>query len=59
MLDGQDAREEGVGQHGSHSNQRGQDLLAPLVGHVVELAPFSLGGDLAADILCENRMDIW
>ena len=59
VSDGQDAGEEGVGQHGAHRRQRRQDLLAALVGHVVEVAPLGGGGRLAPRVLWGDRREAW
>lgn len=48
VLDGHDAGEERVAQHGAQSHQSGQQLLPPLVGDVVEVSGLRLGGRLLA-----------
>lgn len=46
VLDGHHAGQQGVTQHGAQSHQHRQELLPPLVGDVIEVSAFRLGGRL-------------
>lgn len=51
VLDGHHAGQEGVAQHGAQSHQSRQQLLPALVGDVVEVSAFGLGGRLLTGAL--------
>lgn len=55
MLDWHHAGQQGVAQHGAQSHQSRQELLPPLVGNVVEVSAFRLGGSLLTEALWTKK----
>lgn len=47
-MDGDDAAEDGVTQHGRHGEQHGQDLVAPLVRLVIKVTGVGVNGSVSA-----------